>query len=233
MHYRVLVLCQLWCLKELCNGVGPLSIVVPKRALQGVSPLSIVVSKRALQGVGPLSIVVSKRALQGVGPLSIVVPKRALQGIGPLSIVAPKRALQGVVPLSIVASKRALQDFSVACACLAVNMEQQHELAEQGWKRVTLDMKGEVQKVFNCCGFEGSHNSSLSTTPDPMAHPPCIHPEGRRRWNAVSTLLHTPLPPLPTHTSFTHTLVYSVSQGRTSRAATCAVLSDSVVAIFL
>nr|CAD7402990.1 unnamed protein product [Timema poppensis] len=75
-----------------------------------------------------------------------------------------------------------LVQFSVACACLAVNMEQQHELAEQGWKRVTMDMKGEVQKVFNCCGFEGSHNSSLSTTPDPMAHPPCIHPEATLGW---------------------------------------------------
>ncbi|CAG2060509.1 unnamed protein product [Timema podura] len=42
--------------------------------------------------------------------------------------------------------------------------------------------------------------------------------------------------PLPyfTHTSlFTRTVLYSVSQGRTSRKVTCAVLSDSVVAIFL
>nr|CAD7439704.1 unnamed protein product [Timema bartmani] len=133
-----------------------------------------------------------------------------------------------------------LVQFSVACACLAVNMEQQHELAEQGWKRVTLDMKGEVQKVFNCCGFEGSHNSSLSTTPDPMAHPPCIHPELRRHVLFLETReamlecgqYHSSHPSnSPAHPYvFVYTYTCVLSQGRTSRVVvvTCAVLSDSV-----
>nr|CAD7426885.1 unnamed protein product [Timema monikensis] len=51
---------------------------------------------------------------------------------------------------------------------------------------------------------------------------------------AQCTLLHAPPPNPLTHTSlFAQTVLYSVSQGRTSRVVTCAVLSDLVVAIFL
>ncbi|XP_012251629.1 tetraspanin-13 isoform X2 [Athalia rosae] len=63
-----------------------------------------------------------------------------------------------------------LVQFSIACACLAVNSEQQEQLAEEGWKRVGPELKAKVQTTFTCCGFE----NSLNTTRDPtMNHPSC------------------------------------------------------------
>ncbi|XP_072384908.1 tetraspanin-31-A isoform X1 [Diabrotica undecimpunctata] len=47
-----------------------------------------------------------------------------------------------------------LIQFSVACACLGVNNEQQTRLAEEGWKRVNNNTRSNVQKVFSCCGFD-------------------------------------------------------------------------------
>ncbi|XP_073949277.1 tetraspanin 97E isoform X2 [Choristoneura fumiferana] len=46
-----------------------------------------------------------------------------------------------------------LVQFSVACACLAVNSDQQEMLAKQGWNKVNKDVKMEVQEQFQCCGF--------------------------------------------------------------------------------
>ncbi|XP_015116220.1 tetraspanin-31-A [Diachasma alloeum] len=63
-----------------------------------------------------------------------------------------------------------LVQFSIACACLAVNTKQQEELAEQGWKRVGPHIKEQVQTTFTCCGF----NSSMGAIDDPaMSHPSC------------------------------------------------------------
>ncbi|XP_011346081.2 tetraspanin-13 isoform X2 [Ooceraea biroi] len=53
-----------------------------------------------------------------------------------------------------------LIQFSIACACLAVNTKQQEQLAEQGWRHVGDDLKAKVQTTFNCCGFN-------NTTEDP------------------------------------------------------------------
>ncbi|CAH1155236.1 unnamed protein product [Phaedon cochleariae] len=47
-----------------------------------------------------------------------------------------------------------LIQFSVACACLGVNNEQQTQLAEQGWKKVDNKTRSSVQEVFTCCGFD-------------------------------------------------------------------------------
>lgn len=47
-----------------------------------------------------------------------------------------------------------LIQFSVACACLGVNREQQDQLAEQGWQRVHNSTRINVQEVFGCCGFD-------------------------------------------------------------------------------
>ncbi|XP_013181287.1 PREDICTED: tetraspanin-13 isoform X1 [Papilio xuthus] len=47
-----------------------------------------------------------------------------------------------------------LVQFSVACACLAVNSDQQEMLAQQGWNKVDMDVKEEVQERFKCCGFQ-------------------------------------------------------------------------------
>jgi len=62
-----------------------------------------------------------------------------------------------------------LVQFSVACACLAVNMEEQKQLAEQGWSRVNMELKSEVQQTFSCCGFDGKDHFN-----DSMKHPECI-----------------------------------------------------------
>ncbi|CAD6241200.1 GSCOCG00012611001-RA-CDS, partial [Cotesia congregata] len=63
-----------------------------------------------------------------------------------------------------------LVQFSIACACLAVNAKQQEQLAEQGWKRVGMELKSKVQTNFNCCGFNGTDIIDI----DPkMDHPSC------------------------------------------------------------
>ncbi|XP_076650737.1 tetraspanin 97E [Halictus rubicundus] len=50
-----------------------------------------------------------------------------------------------------------LIQFSIACACLAVNTKQQEQLAEQGWERVGNDLKAKVQTTFNCCSFNSTN----------------------------------------------------------------------------
>ncbi|CAO1425443.1 unnamed protein product [Diamesa hyperborea] len=57
-----------------------------------------------------------------------------------------------------------LVQFSIACSCLAVNQDQQKELADKGWHRVSDDIKQEVQDTFQCCGFNST------AIPD---HPSC------------------------------------------------------------
>ncbi|XP_022122809.1 tetraspanin-13 isoform X1 [Pieris rapae] len=47
-----------------------------------------------------------------------------------------------------------LVQFSIACACLGVNSDQQEMLAQQGWNSVDLDMKEQVQERFQCCSFK-------------------------------------------------------------------------------
>ncbi|XP_032667324.1 tetraspanin-31-B isoform X2 [Odontomachus brunneus] len=54
-----------------------------------------------------------------------------------------------------------LIQFSIACACLAVNTKQQEQLAEQGWMRVDKDLQIKVQNTFNCCGFNKTHDSEV------------------------------------------------------------------------
>jgi tetraspanin-13/31 len=59
-----------------------------------------------------------------------------------------------------------LIQFSVACACLGVNIAQQEQLAEQGWSRVGNNTRMEVQEVFTCCGFDDTIDKSIP-------HPSC------------------------------------------------------------
>ncbi|XP_025074537.1 tetraspanin-31-A [Pogonomyrmex barbatus] len=76
-----------------------------------------------------------------------------------------------------------LIQFSIACACLAVNTKQQEQLAEQGWRRVGPDLREKVQTTFNCCGFNNTTDeSALSCNDvnkvccqsiDQMSCPPC------------------------------------------------------------
>ncbi|XP_011497018.1 PREDICTED: tetraspanin-31-A isoform X4 [Ceratosolen solmsi marchali] len=46
-----------------------------------------------------------------------------------------------------------LIQFSIACACLAVNAKQQEQLADQGWQQVDNQLKEKVEYTFHCCGF--------------------------------------------------------------------------------
>ncbi|XP_044738031.1 tetraspanin-13 isoform X2 [Chrysoperla carnea] len=70
-----------------------------------------------------------------------------------------------------------LIQFSIACACLSVNMEQQEELAQQGWSRVPLSVKAEVQEVFTCCGFD--KNDTYIAPNSAMGHPSCTDVQER------------------------------------------------------
>lgn len=49
--------------------------------------------------------------------------------------------------------------FSIACACLAVSDEQQHDLAAKGWRESGSGHRIEAQQFFGCCGFS---NQSLA-----------------------------------------------------------------------
>ncbi|XP_057160270.1 tetraspanin-13 isoform X1 [Ursus arctos] len=42
--------------------------------------------------------------------------------------------------------------FSVSCACLALNQEQQGQLLEVGWNN-TASARNDIQRNLNCCGF--------------------------------------------------------------------------------
>ncbi|XP_068180568.1 tetraspanin-13-like [Antennarius striatus] len=42
--------------------------------------------------------------------------------------------------------------FSVSCACLAVNKDQQNHLLEIGWNK-SNETQRDVEKTLNCCGF--------------------------------------------------------------------------------
>ncbi|KAJ8967103.1 hypothetical protein NQ314_003115 [Rhamnusium bicolor] len=81
-----------------------------------------------------------------------------------------------------------LIQFSVACACLGVNREQQNQLAEQGWKRVDNSTRMNVQDVFGCCGLDSKVDEEdvppscdsiqqrccLDPTVTPCSCPPCM-----------------------------------------------------------
>ncbi|BFZ06236.1 hypothetical protein BsWGS_09275 [Bradybaena similaris] len=62
-----------------------------------------------------------------------------------------------------------LLQFSLACACLAVNANQKETLAEHGWKMSSSNTRSEVQREFECCGFR---DATLPQN-DTLGHPPC------------------------------------------------------------
>lgn len=52
--------------------------------------------------------------------------------------------------------------FSVSCACLAINKDQQNHLLEIGWNKSEATQK-DVEKTLNCCGFSSvSYNGSCA-----------------------------------------------------------------------
>lgn len=54
-----------------------------------------------------------------------------------------------------------LIQFSVASSCLAVNKDQQRDLAARGWNHGPIELKKEVQDTFKCCGFNSTSDSDI------------------------------------------------------------------------
>ncbi|XP_076455544.1 tetraspanin-13-like isoform X1 [Babylonia areolata] len=62
-----------------------------------------------------------------------------------------------------------LLQFALACACLAVNADQKDALAEQGWKLASDETRNDVQRQFDCCGFQNRNLPSNQS----LGHPKC------------------------------------------------------------
>ena len=58
--------------------------------------------------------------------------------------------------------------MSVSIGAIAVSHEQQSNLMEAGWSRMSPDLKTKIQTIKDCCGFK---NRNL--TSGDMGHPKC------------------------------------------------------------
>lgn len=65
-----------------------------------------------------------------------------------------------------------LIQFSIACACLAVNSSQQEQWARQGWASLSDNLKIQVQHSFYCCGFD-NHSYTSGSVDNQTSHIPC------------------------------------------------------------
>ena len=71
--------------------------------------------------------------------------------------------------------------FSVSCACLALNQEQQAQLLEVGWNN-TASAWNDIQRNLNCCGFRSFNpNDTCLASCVKSSHPcsPCAPIIGR------------------------------------------------------
>ncbi|KAL4228790.1 Tetraspanin-13 [Mactra antiquata] len=62
-----------------------------------------------------------------------------------------------------------LLQFSLGCACLAVNKDQEISLVRNGWMAADAKLKDNIQYKLDCCGFE-DWNLNISL---PLGHPAC------------------------------------------------------------
>ncbi|GIY35483.1 tetraspanin-13 [Caerostris darwini] len=90
--------------------------------------------------------------------------------------------------------------FSIACACLAVTTEQQHQLAMEGWKRAKVNIKVKAQTLFNCYGFENqalSEDDLLGGGVPFQKITKCVDPDGKNRcppcWNILRNAINNSL----------------------------------------
>ncbi|XP_064595238.1 tetraspanin-31-like isoform X1 [Liolophura sinensis] len=58
-----------------------------------------------------------------------------------------------------------LLQFALACACLAVNEDQQRNIVERGWNMSPNSMIAQVQTKLDCCGFQEIPKPGLSFVP--------------------------------------------------------------------
>ena len=79
-----------------------------------------------------------------------------------------------------------LVQFSLACACLAVNDEQRHQLAKTGWEYASNETRITVQATSQCCGFDDQ---------SPLKHPSCasvsVKTESIHRERVYSQILNS------------------------------------------
>ncbi|KAG0698662.1 Tetraspanin-31 [Chionoecetes opilio] len=60
--------------------------------------------------------------------------------------------------------------FSVACACLAINADQQRLVAAKGWVEGGESIQSDAQNFFGCCGYVNkNYNLTLESE-----HPSCM-----------------------------------------------------------
>ncbi|GAB6026321.1 hypothetical protein CHUAL_012527 [Chamberlinius hualienensis] len=64
-----------------------------------------------------------------------------------------------------------LIQFSIACACLAVNHSQQEAIAKKGWQAAAPSLKMKVQEHYQCCGFDYEYRNVSKN--DTMRNPDC------------------------------------------------------------
>lgn len=71
-----------------------------------------------------------------------------------------------------------LIQFAVACACLAVNAEQQQAITRTGWQKAANQTKTQVQDYLNCCGFTKElqlvFSGNESDSQPGLGHPSCL-----------------------------------------------------------
>ncbi|XP_055019341.1 tetraspanin-13a [Boleophthalmus pectinirostris] len=56
-----------------------------------------------------------------------------------------------------------VMQFSVSCACLTLNKQQQDHLLEVGWNRSEATQR-DVERTLNCCGFTHINNSTCTAS---------------------------------------------------------------------
>ncbi|CAK6958931.1 tetraspanin-13-like [Scomber scombrus] len=64
--------------------------------------------------------------------------------------------------------------FSVSCACLALNKDQQDQLLEVGWNKSEATQR-DVENTLNCCGFTNFNpNGTCAAICFKQEHPSCL-----------------------------------------------------------
>ncbi|XP_030013368.1 tetraspanin-13a [Sphaeramia orbicularis] len=56
-----------------------------------------------------------------------------------------------------------VMQFSVSCACLALNKQQQDHLLEAGWNKSEVTQR-DIEKTLNCCGFFHLNNVTCAAS---------------------------------------------------------------------
>ena len=66
-----------------------------------------------------------------------------------------------------------LMQFSIACACLAMNDSQRESVARQAWKIADKGLRETAQVSLDCCGFDDDSQGNVTENNGDMYHPPC------------------------------------------------------------